>query len=121
MLLDPLAGGRAGNQQHLVRPGKGLPQGIRVVEVDRPDLHAAVGEICEPGHVPARGHDLIRRHIPLEEFFNDKAAELTGCAGDNDGHGGPFTKGMTDTDATARNGILPKREYALSSKVLIWK
>jgi hypothetical protein len=74
-------------------------QGIRVVEVDGPYLHAAVGEICQPGNVPAGGHDLPRGHMPLEEFFDDQAAELTGCAGDDNGHGGPSFERMTDIHA----------------------
>ncbi len=95
MLLKALADLTAGDQQHLAGTGKGLPQGGRVLVVDLPDLDAPAGEVRDFGQIPAGGHDLPRGHAAVEEGFNNKAAELSGGAGDNDGHDGPFT-GMAD-------------------------
>ena len=93
MLFQPLADLAAGDQQHLFGARKCLAQRFRIAVVDLSGLDAPISQVRDFGQIPASGHNLPRRHVLLEEGFNNKASELSGGACDNDRHGGPFHQG----------------------------
>jgi hypothetical protein len=82
---DPLVDGDRGrDQQQLVGSREGGREAIRVREIGSAYHDAALGEVLDPGDVPAGRDDVRGRHSAPQQRLDGEPAQLTGRSGDND-------------------------------------
>ena len=75
---------RGRDQQQLVRPREGRREAVLVGEVGPAHHDAAVGQVLDPGDVPAGRDDLRGRHSAPQQRLDGKPAQLAGRSGDDD-------------------------------------
>jgi hypothetical protein len=89
VLGDALADVAARDEQQPLGPVERGAQRIGLGVVGPAHGDAALGQVGEPLHSAAGGHDLRGRHAPAQQLLDHDPAELPGGPGDDDGHAGP--------------------------------
>ncbi len=87
VLGDAAADGVGRDQQQPLDAGERVGERLRLVEVARADLRAALGEVGELGRVARHQHEVGGGDAALERELGGAAAEAAGGAGDGEsGH-----------------------------------